>query len=438
MTASRPLIDIFSPLPPLATEIANHTEIVLEALQDLARVRVWTSQDEPVELRAQNVELCRYTPDTLPIRRLNEADATFYNLGNNPSFHRSIHEAARRVPGIVVLHDTRLQHFFDAYSEHPGPDRDYYLEQLGRWHGPVMRAKGEAYARTRQGFQELVDTAPMTHAAICGATACILHNPDEMAALTAQTTVPLYYVPLAGRAGPAPAPRPPHDPSAPIKLIMFGFLAENRRLLPILETLAAIPDRDRYRLDIYGIVAQARQVDDLIASAGLGAIVTRHGFVPAAELDAALASADLALNLRWPSMGEASATQLRIWAAGLPALVTDVGWYAHLPPDSVFAISPDREREGIVHHLRAYRDNPGIYAAAGRRGRQVLEQTHSPRAYAEALVRIASEHATQHGRGTSARLASRAAEALLNLGPAELARPLGMEIGQHIADLTGR
>ena len=137
-------------------------------------------------------------------------------------------------------------------------------------------------------------------------------------------------------------------------------------------------------------------------------------------------------------MDDASATQLRIWAAGLPALVTDVGWCAHPLPDSVFAISPRREREGIVNHLRVYRDNPGTYAAAGRRGRQALEQAHSPRAYAEAFVRIASEHATQHGRGTGARLASRAAEALLKLGSAELSRPLGIEIGQHIADLTGR
>ena len=55
---------------------------------------------------------------------------------------------------------------------------------------------------------------------------------------------------------------------------------------------------------------------------GLRERVTFHGYVSEAELEAALDDADLAVNLRYPTMGEASGSQLRIWDHALPSLVT--------------------------------------------------------------------------------------------------------------------
>lgn len=435
---TRPLIDVFSPLPPQRTEIANHTAGMLHALQGMARVRAWTSQEGPVELAAKDVELCRFRPDALPVATLNQADATFYNFGNNALFHRDIHLAARQVPGIVVLHDTRLQHFFAAYAEQPGASRDFYLAQLEHSHGPAVRAMGEEFIAGRRTMQDLVRAAPMTLAALDGAVAAVLHNPEEMAALEGRTPVPLYCLPLSFRFGATPARRAPQETGAPSRLVMFGFIGENRRLLPILQALAAMPDRGQYRLDIYGVVEQAAEADALIAASGLGGIVTRHGFVPEAELDAALAGADLALNLRWPSMGEASASQLRIWAAGCAALVMRVGWYAQAPPDTVFMIEPAREQEEIAAHLRALRQTPALYARAGAAGRRVLEQRHSPEHYAEGLLAVAAQHAAQNAAQVGHALAERAARLMLDLGPREAARPLGGEVGRRIAGLTSR
>ena len=55
-------------------------------------------------------------------------------------------------------------------------------------------------------------------------------------------------------------------------------------------------------------------------------LVKIHGYVR--DLDERLAEADLAVNLRYPSMGEASAAQLRIWDHALPSLVTERGGIA--------------------------------------------------------------------------------------------------------------
>lgn len=437
-SGTKPAIDIFSPLPPLPTDIANHTAAILPALARLARVRVWTDQDGPIELEIPGVEVRRFDPRSLPAPMLNRADATFFNLGNNAGFHTGIHRAARRIPGIMILHDTRLQHFFAKYSESEGADRDYYLDLLTRTHGIRARELAEAYIAGLGFLDDLVDYAPMTLAALDGAVGAVLHNPAEQAALQQHTQVPLYYVPLSYPFGPAPERRAA-GPGGPLRLVIFGFIGKNRRLLPVLEALAGMPERAQYRLDIYGMMEheQEQEVDAAIAAAGLGDIATRHGFVSEAVLSAALAGADLAFNLRWPSMGEASGSQLRIWSARLPALVTRVGWYAQLPQDTVFMIDQDSERDGIVDHLRALRQSPARYVQAGENGRRVLELHHSPEHYAEALVAIAAEHRGQHARRMGGDLAERCAGLLLELGPADLARPLSDEISRRIAELTG-
>ena len=205
LSASRPAIDIFSPLPPMPTEIANHTVAILPALARLADIRVWTDQTGPIDVELPGVEIRRFDADALPSRQLNRADLTVFNLGNNATFHRGIHRAARQIPGIVVLHDTCLQHFFAHYLERGGAERAYYLDLLTRTHGNDARERAEAYIVGGGGFDELVQCAPMTRAALEGSTGAILHNQAEFEALQRESLVPLYHLPLACRFGPAPS-----------------------------------------------------------------------------------------------------------------------------------------------------------------------------------------------------------------------------------------
>ena len=64
-----------------------------------------------------------------------------------------------------------------------------------------------------------------------------------------------------------------------------------------------------------------------------------HGFTSEKKLDEALSQAHLAINLRYPTMGEAW-SQLRIWAHASQS-GSQVGWYATLPPDTVRFVRPD-------------------------------------------------------------------------------------------------
>src|SRR5262249_38055921 len=130
---------------------------------------------------------------------------------------------------------------------------------------------------------------------------------------------------------------------APYRLIVFGHSGPNRRLDVLLQTLAEFPARDQFRLDIYGELGDNERVQSWINSRHLEGLVAVHGFVPEAALDTALSRAHLAVNLRYPTMGESSGGQLRIWDHALPSLVTREGWYASLPEDVVAFVRPNHE-----------------------------------------------------------------------------------------------
>ncbi len=174
----------------------------------------------------------------------------------------------------------------------------------------------------------------------------------------------------------------------------------NRRLDSLLQALNTLPDGDLFRLDIYGYTWDSGYIRTQIQRFGLQGLVTLHGFVPAEELDAALATAHLAVNLRNPTMGESSFSQLQIWDHALPTLVSQMAWYAKLPENAVLFVRPEHEVLDIQKHLNAFLADPGRFGEMGYQGRRFLEEHHSPEMYAEALVDFVAN--AQHFRPQAA------------------------------------
>jgi len=175
-----------------------------------------------------------------------------------------------------------------------------------------------------------------------------------------------------------------------IPLVVFGYLSRNRRLEAVLEALAGIPEREQFRLDVCGQIWDESHIRTQIERLGLSALVKLVGFLPESLVEQKLSTADLAINLRYPSMGEASGSQLQFWDYGLPTLVTQTGWYASLPKDTAAFVRPEHEVEDIRFHLRALLVDPGSFRAMGERGRQSL-RNNDPEKYVDAIKIFAAE-----------------------------------------------
>ncbi len=407
-------INFFSPLPPTRSEIARQTTNLLPLLARTAEVTVWSSEKEWHPDAGTHATVRHYEAGRPPWREISDADVTFYQMGNDPRYHHAIWRISQQHPGVVILHDLKLQHFFSGLVFHElGLNRRQYLELVERHHGGRGRVLAESHLRGLLGTEELAEQCPLTGGVTENALAVIVHSAAAYDSISEET--PVAYLPLGVGAPQLMAEaRASSGPSATelYRISVFGFLGPNRRLPVLLRTLANFEQRDRFRLDIYGTIEGEEKIQQLVAQLGLTDLVTLHGFVAEDRLDDALRRTNLVVNMRYPSMGEASASQLHLWQYALPALVTRTAWYETLPENTVAFVRPEHEAEDIQAHLTAFLADPEKYGELGRNGRRHVTENHSIEAYANSLLEVADRVPEFQTRWIARDLARRAGAAM--------------------------
>ncbi|HKR14420.1 MAG TPA: glycosyltransferase [Pyrinomonadaceae bacterium] len=397
----------FSPLPPARTGIADYTFGILPELSKRADVTLWTDRAgwEP-ELEKYGA-VRHYQPENVNWVELNQAELSFYNIGNNHLHHASIWQVSRQSPGIVVLHDVRLHDFFESLYRGHWRDQEGYLALIEKHYGAEGLQIATEFVSARHGDYDLMaQRFPLAGAVIENALGVLVHTQTALDELGSNRCprflVPLPSAPIIGKTSGNGRRVEPH------RLIIFGHIGRNRRLDAVLEALSQLPQQNLFQLDIYGEIDDAKTLRQRIAALELKDTVKVHGYAPAADLDEALSVASLAINLRYPTMGEASASQLRIWEHALPSLVTRVGWYASLPEDAVAHVRLDSEVADIRSHLENFLENPERFARMGHHGRRLVETDHHPKTYAAALISLVEEARDLKLRQSAFDLAQRA------------------------------
>ena len=323
-------IDFVSPLPPVRSGIADYSADLLPELAarpEIAELRVVRLPGQPVAAALA----ARWRPVAAEETGAAAEDGTprlpLYQMGNN-HHHGAVLDLALERPGVLTLHDLYLHHLL-AERTLAGDSADPYVEALERDHGWV----GRAVARPRRwgGWTEGGTFALPAHRGLVLRQRGVLVHSRWAAGLLAEEvpeaavrTVPMG-IPLP------PAVGPPGGPEARAARRALG-LPEDRPLLgsfgfqtPIKRTLAAVralarPELAGAGLLVVGEVSPHVDLEGEARRAGVAGRVHVTGFVDAATFHRALTACDLALNLRYPTAGETSASLLRVLALGRPAV----------------------------------------------------------------------------------------------------------------------
>ncbi len=402
----------FSPLPPARSGISDYLWHVLPSLAERASLTLWTNQDDWDSALERYATVKKYHGIDEFWRQVNQAEMTIYHVGNNPVFHGEIWELSTHHPGVIVLHDVALQHLFIEVFIQYHHDIAGYLASMERFYGKRGRRAAQRLIDHECTPEDLCQHFPLTLLATERALGVLIHNQDGFDALSSHGRWPVAWSGLPYK--PSEESRQLRELSAKdvCRLIVFGHLGRNRRLEPLLKALAGLAERERFRLDIYGEVWNASYVHQLRDSLGLANQVELHGFVPDSELKEALSRADLAINLRFPTVGETSLSQLLIWEHALPTLVTKAGWYSELPNDAVAMVRMEHETADLQHHLSQVLKDPAHYVRIGQRGRQLLDSHHAPDRYARVLLDLAGRAVEFRSRASAFQLARKVGEEL--------------------------
>lgn len=334
MSDARLSVGFVSPFPPTASGIADYSAEIATALGALA-------------------DVTRYEPARAGRAVTSGHDVVLFQIGNDPLHEPSVvalRERPRGVPAVVVLHDFSLHHLFAAAYLDGGRARDYVAE-MERAHGARGRDLAErSVAGPRIPVWDLDPwTWPLSGGVVGDADAVIAHSRlVRGAVLRSRPGTRVFEIPMHV----SPAPRTDREearrrlgvPEGRALAASLGFVTPAKRLHRVLDALATLPEAARPFLLVGGRIGTDDPLRTRARDLGLEDDVRFHGWMSEDELWLTASAADLAVNLRYPTMGETSGAVCRIAGFGLPFLVSDVGWFRELP-DSFATKAPVGEGE---------------------------------------------------------------------------------------------
>ncbi len=384
-------IHFVSPLPPVRSGIADYSADLLPRLAALADVRVLRLPEQPVSAEIEE----RWRP-----RPMSEIGAggrlPLYQMGNNP-YHEAVAELAMERPGILTLHDLVLHHLLHKMTL---GRRDFagYRDRLAADHGWI----GEAASHPRHwGIEDQasVFALPAHRSLLRRQRGVLVHSAwaagmigeedPEVRVRAVPMGVPL--PPPADRAAGLALRRRYAIPEAALLLGSFGFQTPIKRTATVVRCLADERLKSAHLL-VAGESSPALDLDQVARRAGVRERVHLLGYLPFEELTAAIAATDVALNLRYPTAGETSASLLRVLAVGRPCVVSDYAQFAELPDEVVIKVAlGEGEPAALAAALQRLSVDPGQLRKMGEAARDHVRSHHSPAAAARAVIEACAQ-----------------------------------------------
>jgi glycosyltransferase involved in cell wall biosynthesis len=386
----RPRIALVTPWPPEQSGIADYSFRLARALGERVDVDVVVGNPlsqyaEPLEHGVSLIEARGFAGAHIA----RQHDRVVYCMGNS-SFHRHVYELMRARPGAVVAHDVRLTGFYGWFAgvEQPSDPVGRLLERIKVLYGPRLPSAVLGAGPPTPELQSALGIY-MTREIQQYAEQLLVHSRFALDVLeldrgVADRDVPVAIVPFGV---PQAAERSVRGAGEPPLVISIGVVSEVKGLASLIDAFAIISASEpQARLVIAGPAhdAELERWREYATAHAPGANVELSGHLPAERFRELLATADVAVQLRTVSNGEASAAVADCLAAALPTVVSALGWAAELPEDVVVAVPPDASPELIAERLL------GILAED--RKRKALEASALEYARAHSFERVAEAY----------------------------------------------
>ena len=353
-----------SPLPPQKSGIANYSYWLIKALKPHLDIDLYYDTELPLPELQDEFDV--YPMSEFPERGETYDDA-IYHLGNHSGFHKKIYQLAWKFPGTIVLHDYNLSAFMH--------DSFYLQADWQLYDQALVNNNGEAEHKGLTGLvpqlRRNVNGLPMSYAIVNRSRKVVVHhrwvknqfsNNDHIAVIPHFARINL---------------SPTLDQIEKFKskfsikgdhflISCLGFV--NRNKLPELQVRVVkklLAQGFPVQLLFAGETSpEVRSLQAEVEGSADREYITFTGYLDEAEYFSALVASDVVINLRNPSMGEASGTLMHALAAGKPAIVSDSNQYREFPDKVCWKLTHDENEEQLLcDYLTVLLSNKNVRAA---------------------------------------------------------------------------
>jgi glycosyltransferase involved in cell wall biosynthesis len=367
----RPRVALVTPWPPERSGIADYSWRLATELGKQADVDVVVAR--PADQYALALEDGVHVMGAHEYRRLEplrQHDRILYCMGNS-LFHGHVYDLLRERPGVVVLHDVQLTGFYgwQAGRECPKEPAAALASKVHALYGhrlPPDVIGDQPLHWDRQVALGVYMTREIQNLA----EACFVHSQFALDLLELDRGVldretPVRVLPFGI---PTAAGEVPHEVSDAPLIVSMGVVNEVKGLASLISAFALVAaERPAARLIIAGATddAESRRWHSYVREHAPGANIEIPGHVGPERYAELLREADLAVQLRLVTNGEASAAIADCLSAGLVTLVTDLGWAGELPAEVVSRVPVGIEPVALAQRIGQLLDDDMLRSALG-------------------------------------------------------------------------
>ncbi len=370
---ARKRIALVTPWPMQHTGIANYVYRLIPHLSRYFDCDIFVDNTLDKESQLLPNEYGNLYPIGELNQRHGEYDELIYHIGNSTQYHTEIYSMLKKYGGIAEIHDFVVQAFF-YWSYYAKEQKEVYRDALIDGYGD----RGEKFFEyvEESGIAPGGEEFPMGHSVAAIAKKTIVHN--EWSYHQLQVTVQKAFVPHACFDEEKPSDEVMEQncralgeeiglTSGEILIGCFGWVNGNKRPDILIQSFARLCGMNyKVRLVFFGedntgeTMGQARAL-------GVEEYVKVTGYLEEAEYQAALELCDIVVNLRYPSMGEASGTLSQALKAGKPVIVSAVNQYLEYPDDICWKLPVgSAEVDTLTGFVRCLLEREDVRQALGR------------------------------------------------------------------------
>lgn len=393
----------FTPLDQRSA-IGGCSKIIVDELARHCEVDLWVHGDG--ELIETDKRIVKFTSRSDALRELENYDHCIYNMGNYFPFHAEIYEVMKLHPGVVILHDFIMHHFFMVYYLHERRASDAYIGEMERSYGTVGREvalQSASGVGTPIWLTDDLTRFPLFERVVDYASGVFVHSHFHREQVQKKYIgdVGVAYLPCRVAATTrerAALFREFGIPSNKVVAISTGIVHPVKQIERVLNVIGA--NRKLAERLVYVIVGDAQdeyraKLQSMAAAQGIAESVRFLGYQPADVLHDFVNAADFAINLRFPNSEGGSLSLIEQMSFGKPVVAIDSGMYREMPDSAVLKVaSADRGQE-LTRALEALALNEPMRISMGKQAKTFAAANFTAETYVRRLLDFLSMQRSQ-------------------------------------------
>ena len=381
-------IAIVTPWPKQKTGIANFIFKLIPYLVKYFDIDIFVdntvdSQCELLEYKYGNLYLINQLE-----KYHSQYDEIIYQMGNSSEFHTGIYNSLIKYKGIVEVHDYIIHPFF-YHSYFLKKKYSVYKQALIDGYGK----EGEIHYKSVR--EKLIspdnEKFPMIESVSNISKATIVHNHWSKEQLNKNN---VFVIPHSCFDKEEIDDNLKRDLLEKLKNFIsykneivigcFGFVNENKRPIKLISAVERLlKDNIKVKLVFFGEL-NYKEIENYIIKNKLNDKIFITGYLNEKEYETALEFVDIVVNLRFPSMGEASGTLCESFKYGKSVLVSDLNQYTEYPDEICWKVPIENlEVETLAEMIKYLAKNPDVKQALEKNAKEYADKVLNPKKIAK-------------------------------------------------------